>query len=95
MPLPLPPLALLALRTAGVALSAYALTRMAAPARRDQRVEEALDEMPEGVHLSREDETGDDQVWRAGGKLRRSIRFGLRGVELELAGLGRLRLRRV
>lgn len=91
MALPLFPTALVAARYAAVGLAAYAAWRAAAPARRDQRAEDALDDLPEGTTLHRDTETT-----RASLRLRRTFRMGDSGpgVEIDLAALGRLRLRR-
>lgn len=91
MALPLVPTAIVAARYAAVGLAVYAAWRAAAPARRDQRAEDALDELPEGTTLHR-----DDDAARASLRLRRVIRLGNAGpgLEIDLAALGRLRLRR-
>lgn len=91
MALPLVPTALVAARYAAVGFVAYAAWRAAAPARRDQRAEDALDALPEGTTIHR-----DDDATRATLRLRRTIRLGDSGpgVEIDLAALGRLRLRR-
>jgi hypothetical protein len=97
MPLPLGPLAGVALRYGlrygTMAVLAYALTHRArSPLRRDQRSEDAMDELGEGVAFRRDDE----QV-NGGARLRRTIRVGRTGpgVEIDASALGRLRLRRV
>jgi len=91
MALPLVPTALVAARYAAVGLAAYAAWRAAAPGRRDQRAEDALDDLPEGTTLH-----GDDDATRAGLRLRRTIRLGDGGpgMEIDFAALARLRLRR-
>jgi hypothetical protein len=91
MALPLVPTALVAARYAAVGFAVYAAWRAAAPARRDQRAEDALDDLPEGTTLHR-----DDEATRGSLRLRRIIRLGDSGpgVEIDLAALGRLRLRR-
>ncbi|WP_114965460.1 hypothetical protein [Alkalilacustris brevis] len=77
-----------------VALAGYLAARSVVCGRIDQRTEDAMDELPEGlsgVHApEREQANG---AWR----YRRVIRWGAegRGVEVDLALLGRLRLRRV
>lgn len=91
MALPLVPTAIVAARYAMVGLAAYAAWRAAVPARRDQRAEDALDDLPEGTTLHR-----DDDAARGSFRLRRTIRLGDKGpgVEIDLAGIGRMRLRR-
>lgn len=95
MPLPLAPIAGLALRAGLVAATAYAARRALAArrvGRTDQRAEDALDDADEGIALHRpadRDQTG------LSARLRRTIRWGDRGVEIDAALIGRLRLRRV
>lgn len=91
MALPLVPTAIVAARYAAVGLAVYAAWRASAPARRDQRTEDALDDLPEGTTLHR-----DADATRATMRLRRTIRLGDSGpgLEIDLAALGRLRLRR-
>ncbi|PWR00875.1 hypothetical protein DKT77_20325 [Meridianimarinicoccus roseus] len=92
MALPLVPTALVAARYAAVGLAAYAAWRAASPARRDQRAEDALDDLPEGTGLHRDaDGTRGTLRWT------RTLRAGTAGpgVEIDLAALARLRLRRV
>jgi len=92
MPLPLAPLAGAALRYAAVTLAVYALLQARAHVRRDQRVEDAMDEMPEGAGISR-----DADGFRGGVRARRVVRLGTGGpgVALDFAGLARLRMWRV
>ena len=92
MPLPLAPVAGLALRYGAVALATYALARSATPVRRDQRHEDAMDEMEEGLGFRRDS----DQV-NGGGRVRRVIRVGPSGpgIEIDATALGRIRVRRV
>lgn len=99
MPLPLAPLAGLALRASLVAATAYAARRALAarnPGRTDQRAEDALDDADEGIALhrpaDREPEGGQTNL---SARLRRTIRWSERGVEIDAALLGRLRIRRV
>lgn len=91
MPLPLVPTAIVAARYAAVGLAVYAAWRAATPARRDQRAEDALDELPEGTTLHR-----DADATRGTARLRRTIRLGDNGpgIEIEFAAIGRVRLRR-
>ncbi len=87
MPLPLIPIA-------AAALTAVAVARAFRPVRIDQRGEDALDTMDEGIGVSRL--PGREQT-SATARLRRVIRLGKDGPGLEIdAGLlARLRLRRV
>jgi hypothetical protein len=54
MALPLAPIAGFALRYGAVALTAYAIARVAERGQRDQRAEDAMDDLPEGVRVHRE-----------------------------------------
>ncbi len=96
MALPLAPIAALALRYGTVALASYALARSVEPGRRDQRIEDALDDIPEGVTARRGRGTERDQV-NATGRFRRVIRLGKNGpgVALDVTSLARIRLRKV
>ena len=97
MPLPLVPFApaaLTALKFGGVALAAWMLARHVHRARIDQRAEDALDDLPEGLGAARSQPR--EQV-NAAGRYRR--RIGLAGsdhaIEIDAAFLARLRARRV
>ncbi|RMA43473.1 hypothetical protein [Rhodophyticola porphyridii] len=92
MPFPVAPIAGFALRYGSVALVAYAAARYAAPARRDQRVEDAMDETPEGFCLRRDDE----QV-NGSARWTRTYRFGQTGpgVEIDATGFARIKVRRL
>jgi len=92
MPLPIAPIAGLALRYGAVAVATYAVTRQLERGRLDQRAEDALDELDEGVTLRRDAE----QV-NATARFRRVIRVGDTGpgVEIDITGLTRIRFKRV
>ena len=92
MALPLAPIAGLALRCGAVALATYAVARASAPAPRDQRAEDAMDDIAEGVAFRRET----DQV-NGTGRLTRVVRIGPNGpgVEIDATALTRIRIRRV
>ncbi|MBK5926306.1 hypothetical protein [Rhodobaculum claviforme] len=94
MALPLVPIAGVALRYGAVALAAYMLTRQVHPGRTDQRAEDALDDLPEGVSTHRPRDR--DQI-NGAARVRRVIRLGTAGpgVEVDLTALGRLRFRRL
>jgi hypothetical protein len=81
-----------AARLAMVAVTVYAATRTIQPARRDQRAEDAFDDLHEGPALRRD---GDGA--RGAMRFRRTVRVGHAGpgIEIDFAGLARLRLRRV
>ncbi len=95
MPLPLAPLAPvagIALRYGAVALATYAVARKTQAGRRDQRAEDALDELDEGLTLRRD---GEDTSTTA--RFRRVIRLGQGGpgIEIDACGFARVRIRRV
>ncbi len=96
MALPLAPIAGVALRYGAVALVAYVATRrgLIPRGRTDQRAEDAMDELPEGVTAHRAD---DRDQFNGAARFRRTVRVGTQGpgVEIDLSALGRLRLRRV
>ena len=89
--LPFAPIAAVAVRYGGVALAAYAVARRVEKGRRDQRAEDALDEVDEGVTLRRD---GSDVG--ATGRFRRVIRLGSTGpgVEIDATSITRIRIKR-
>ncbi|RMF41333.1 MAG: hypothetical protein D6754_01280 [Alphaproteobacteria bacterium] len=91
-PLMLSPLALAALRYAGVAALAFYAARRAAPAR--EAGADPLDAVAEGVTFG-EDRVEHGRAWRIAGRFRRAIRAGRAGpgVEVDFGLLARLRLR--
>ncbi len=97
MPLPLAPLLPIALRLGAVAAVGYIAQRMIARhghiGRTDQRAEEALDDLDEGLasHRPRDVAGQRNTTFR----LRRTIRFGGKTYELEAAAITRLRLREI
>lgn len=92
MPLPLAPIAGIALRYGSVALATYAVTRKISHGRRDQRAEDALDELEDGLSLRRE--TGQTN---STARFRREIRLGENGpgVEIDMTALGRIKIRKL
>jgi hypothetical protein len=92
MPLPLAPITAFALRYGTVALASYAVARRIERGRRDQRAEDALDDVPEGLTARREAEQ-----MNATGRFRRVIRLGTGGpaLEIDASATGRIRFRRV
>ncbi|MEL6170160.1 MAG: hypothetical protein AAFR35_15845 [Pseudomonadota bacterium] len=93
MPLPIAPVAGIALRYGAVALAAYAVARNARSGHFDQRGEDALDDVGEGVTFRRDTV---DQV-NATGRVKRTVRLGSAGpgFEIDVAAFGRFRVRRV
>ena len=92
MPLPLDPVAGIALRYGLVAVATYAVTRRVQKAHFDQRANDAMDDVNEGVSLRRDA----DQV-HGSGRFRRIIRLGETGpgIEIDITTLGRIRFRKV
>lgn len=91
MPLPLAPVATFALRTVAVSLAAYAVVKAREGLARDQRVEDALDDLPEGAAYATTAEGA-----RAAARWRRTFRVGTEGpgITIDIAALGRVRIRR-
>ena len=92
MPLPLVPIAGIALRYGGVALATYAVTRKVSHGRRDQRAEDALDDLEDGLSLRREAGQTSSTA-----RFKRKIRLGENGpgVEIDITALGRLKIRKL
>jgi hypothetical protein len=94
MPFPLVPIAGAALSFGGVAFATWFFTRHVQPARIDQRTEDALDDLPEGLAARR---AADREQANMSGRFRRIIRLPGDGgaVELDAAFVARLRARRL
>ena len=95
----------LALRVGAVAATAYtawtlrrAVAARSFPGRVDQRAEDALDALDEGVSVHRSELLGDAEENRqtnAAARFRRVVRLGGKNLEIDASLLARLRLRRV
>ncbi len=94
MALPLAPIALVAVRYGGVALAAYYAARKIQLSQTDQATEDALDSVVEGVSAHK---CTDAQQANAGVRWRRVVRWGDAGpgLEIDMAALGRVRVRKV
>lgn len=94
MALPLAPVASVVLRYGVVALAAYAAARRLPEAVRSQPLEDALDEVPEGMTY-REDTLNNER--HMSGRFRRVVRFGGHGKGFEVDGalIGRLKVRKL
>ncbi len=92
MPLPLAPIAAIAVRYGTVAFATYALASKVERGRRDQRAEDALDELAEGTSLRREAGQANATT-----RFRRVIRLGPTrpGIEVEFSSISRVRIRKV
>lgn len=94
MPFPLVPIAGAALKVGGLAVVTWLFTRRMQIARIDQRSEDALDELPEGLATRR---PADRDQTNMTGRFRRVIHLpGEAGaVEIDAAFVARLRARRL
>lgn len=92
MAIPLAPIAGLALRYGVVAMATYAATRAMTPGRLDQPVEDAMDDLPEGLTMRRDREQAN-----ASGRFVRTIRLGANGpaVRIDATALGRVKVTRL
>jgi hypothetical protein len=101
MPLPLAPLIPIALRIGAFAAAGLALHRALRPeihpGRSDQRAEDALDALDEGIGLHRPRDRADEggSQTNAGMRWRRVIRWGSTALEVDAALISRFRVRRV
>jgi hypothetical protein len=99
MPLPLAPLVPIALRLGAVAALGLAARAWVAqrshPGRTDQRAEDALDDLGEGLSLHRPADRADARQANAGARLRRIIRFRGRAYEFDAGLMARFRLKDV
>jgi hypothetical protein len=99
MPLPLAPLLPVALRLGAVALAGLAARRWVAirthVGRTDQRAEDALDDLGEGLSLHRPADRADARQTNAGARLRRIIRFRGKAYEFDAGLMARFRLKDV
>lgn len=97
MPLPLAPLIPLAVRLGLVASTTWAVTRWVRsathPGRTDQRAEDALDELGEGLTLHRPADRAEDRQTNATARVRRVVRFRGHAYEVDAGLMARLRLR--
>ncbi len=94
MALPLAPLAAMAAKYGAVALAGYALARQIQPGRTDQTVEDALDELDDGLSVHR---PRDREQINGALRFRRVVRLGTEGpgIEIDATALGRFRFRRL
>lgn len=102
MPLPLAPLAVIALRTGAIAGAVWLVRRSLASravgaGRTDQRAEDALEDLGDGLSLHHPADRAVEGVRQTNvaGRLRRRLLWTGGGVEIDAAWLGRLRVRRL
>lgn len=97
MPLPLAPLLPIVLRLGMVATTTVAVTRwvksQAHPGRTDQRAEDALDDLGEGLSLHHPADRAEDRQSNATARVRRVVRFRGKVYEFDAGMLARFRLR--
>lgn len=99
MPLPLAPLMPLLLRIGAAAVAGYAASRwisaQSQPGRLDQRAEDALDDLEEGLAFHRPRDLADDRQGNAALRLRRHLHLRGETWELDAGMIARIRLRRM
>lgn len=97
MPLPLAPLLPIALRLGAVATAGYAASRWLRArtqvGRTDQRVEDAFDDLGEGLAVHRPADRAEDRQTNAAARVVRVIRIGGRTWEIDAGLMARFRLR--
>ena len=98
--MPLVPLIPLALRLGLMTAAGYAVRRLVAarrvPGRTDQRVEDALDDLAEGIAIHRPPDRADAATHQTNtaARLKRTLSFGTRRVEVDAAVITRFRIRK-
>jgi hypothetical protein len=92
MPVPLAPVAAAALRWGIPLLATLAVTRALRTGRTDQRAEDALDDIDDGLALHQPSDRGQTN---GAMRFRRTLGFGTRRFEVDAAGLLRVRIRRL
>ena len=97
MPLPPAPPLPVVVRLGLVATTSYAVTRWVRSrthvGRTDQRAEDALDDLGEGLAVHRPQDRAEDRQTNASARLRRIIRFRGKTWELDAGAMARIRLR--
>ncbi|WP_309665579.1 hypothetical protein [Tabrizicola sp.] len=100
MPLPLAPLVPLAMRLGLLTAASYAIKRYVTarsfPGRTDQRVEDAFDDLAEGVAVHRPADRSDATTRQTNTAARvvRVVLIGGRRIEIDVALMARLRIRK-
>ncbi len=91
---PIAPIAWTALRVGAVAAAAWYINRRAQPMPKHAWRERALNDLPQGVDLTR-DQNADETNTHGSARVTRRFRLGQGGaLEIDIAGMGRLRVRR-
>lgn len=98
MPLPLAPLIPFAIRLGVFAAAGYAARRIFAartfPGRTDQRAEDALDDLGEGLAVHRPTDLAVTRQTNTAARLRRTIRFRGKTYDIDAGLIARVRIRR-
>lgn len=100
MPLPLAALVPVALRLGLITVAGYAMKRLVDArthtGRTDQRMEDALDDLGEGVAVHRPSDRAEPGLTQTNtaARLRRTLRFGSSRIDVDAAVVARLRIRR-
>lgn len=100
MPLPLAPLVPLAMRLGLLTAASYAIKRYVTarsfPGRTDQRVEDAFDDLGEGLAIHRPADRATEQARQTNtsARLKRTLRIGTRRFEVDAALITRFRIRK-
>lgn len=94
MALPLAPIAVVAVRYGTVALAAYYTARKVQLSQTNQATEDALDTVAEGVSAHK---CTDAQQANGAARWRRVVRWGDAGpgLEIDIAAIGRIRVRKI
>jgi hypothetical protein len=99
MPLPLAPLLPWAVRLGLMTAAGYAVQRLVAarshPGRTDQRAEDALDDLGEGLALHHPADRADARQTNASARFRRVVRFRGAAYEIDAGLLARWRMQRL
>ncbi len=92
MPVPIMPLAGFALKYGGIALAGYAVARATSHGRLDQRVEDLLDDTPEGLTMRTDDgQLNTTLRWRRVFRMNKTQK----GVAIDATALTRVKVNRL
>jgi hypothetical protein len=98
MPIVLAPLLPFAIRLGAIAAAGFAAKRFVAGrtvvGRTDQRAEDAMDNLAQGLAVHRPGDLPEDRQTNAAARVVRVIRIGGRTIEVDAAFMGRFRIRR-
>jgi hypothetical protein len=94
MALPIVPIAVVAAKYGGVALAAYQVARRVHRGHTDQQVEDALDDLPDGISVHKPRDRAQTNVGFRFKRVFRASRTG-KGLEVDITTLTRIRFRKV